>query len=63
MRIAYLTNHYPAVSHSFIRREILAVERLGHEVLRISVADGKLGVAHQEERLRAARIEGIEQSI
>jgi len=37
MRIAYLINHYPAVSHSFIRREILALERLGHEVLRISV--------------------------
>ena len=37
MKIAYLVNHYPAISHSFIRREILALERLGHEVLRISV--------------------------
>jgi colanic acid/amylovoran biosynthesis glycosyltransferase len=37
MRIAYLINHYPAVSHSFIRREILALERQGHEVLRIAV--------------------------
>ncbi len=37
MRIAYLINQYPSVSHSFIRREILALERQGQEVLRISV--------------------------
>lgn len=37
MRIGYLVNRYPAVSHSFIRREILSLERQGHEVLRISV--------------------------
>ncbi len=37
MRIAYLINQYPKVSHSFIRREIQALERLGVEVLRISV--------------------------
>jgi colanic acid/amylovoran biosynthesis glycosyltransferase len=37
MRIAYLINQYPKVSHSFIRREILALERAGVEVLRVSV--------------------------
>ena len=37
MRIAYLINQYPAVSHSFIRREILALERQGFEVMRISL--------------------------
>lgn len=37
VRIAYLINQYPAVSHSFIRREILALERLGFEVMRISL--------------------------
>ena len=37
MRLAYLVNRYPAVSHSFIRREILALERQGHEVMRLSV--------------------------
>jgi glycosyltransferase involved in cell wall biosynthesis len=37
MRLAYLINQYPTVSHSFIRREILALERQGHEVLRIAV--------------------------
>ena len=37
MKIAYLINRYPAVSHSFIRREILALEREGLEVTRISI--------------------------
>ena len=37
MKIAYLVNHYPAISHSFIRRELLALERQGHEILRISL--------------------------
>ncbi len=37
MRIAYLTNQYPKVSHSFIRREILALERAGVPVERFSV--------------------------
>lgn len=37
MRIAYLTNRYPAVSHSFIRREIEAVEAAGSSVVRFSV--------------------------
>lgn len=39
MRIAYLINAYPAVSHTFIRREIHAVERLGIEVDRIALRD------------------------
>lgn len=37
LRVAYLVNHYPKVSHSFIRREILALERLGISVQRIAV--------------------------
>ena len=36
-KIAYLVNQYPKVSHTFIRREILALESLGHQVTRISV--------------------------
>ncbi len=32
MRIAYLINQYPKSSHTFIRREILALERQGFEV-------------------------------
>jgi len=37
VRIAYLTSQYPAVSHSFVRREIAGVERAGGEVVRFSV--------------------------
>lgn len=37
MRIAYLVNQYPKVSHSFIRREILALEKRGVEVMRYSI--------------------------
>ncbi len=35
--VAYLINQYPKVSHSFIRREILALERQGIDVLRVAV--------------------------
>ncbi len=37
MKVAYLTNQYPKTSHSFIRREILAVEAAGIEVQRFTV--------------------------
>lgn len=37
IRVAYLVNQYPKVSHSFIRREIQALERHGIEVLRYAL--------------------------
>jgi glycosyltransferase involved in cell wall biosynthesis len=37
LKIAYFVNQYPKVSHSFIRREILAMERQGFEVQRIAL--------------------------
>lgn len=37
MKIAYLVNQYPAISHSFIRREIAALEKLGISVERFSI--------------------------
>lgn len=44
MKIAYVVNQYPKVSHSFIRREILALERQGMKVLRFAMRgwDGEL---------------------
>ena len=36
-KIAYLVNQYPKVSHTFIRREIVAIEAAGMEVLRYSI--------------------------
>ncbi|MBI1335762.1 MAG: glycosyltransferase [Phycisphaera sp.] len=35
--IAYLVNIYPHVSHAFIRRELLALQRSGMDVMRISI--------------------------
>jgi colanic acid/amylovoran biosynthesis glycosyltransferase len=35
--VVYLVNQYPAVTHTFIRREILALEQLGLEVVRTSI--------------------------
>lgn len=37
MNIAYFVNQYPKVSHSFIRREILALEEDGFQVERIAL--------------------------
>jgi glycosyltransferase involved in cell wall biosynthesis len=37
MRVAYLTNQYPSVSHTFVRREIEGLEALGAEVERFSI--------------------------
>lgn len=39
MKVAYLTNQYPHVRHTFIRREVAALEALGVEVIRFSVRD------------------------
>src|SRR5262245_57830678 len=55
MRVAYLINQYPKVSHTFIRREILALERQGVDVMRIALRglDGEL--ADPEDRCERAR--------
>jgi glycosyltransferase involved in cell wall biosynthesis len=37
MRITHFINQYPKVSHTFIRREIMALERQGFEVQRIAL--------------------------
>jgi colanic acid/amylovoran biosynthesis glycosyltransferase len=37
LKIAYFINQYPKVSHTFIRREILALERQGFDVQRIAL--------------------------
>jgi colanic acid/amylovoran biosynthesis glycosyltransferase len=37
LKLAYFINHYPKVSHSFIRREIQALERQGFDIQRIAL--------------------------
>ena len=43
-RLAWLVNQYPKVSHTFIRREIEALEDLGAEIDRIAVRTGRHGL-------------------
>jgi glycosyltransferase involved in cell wall biosynthesis len=55
MRIAYLVNQYPKISHSFIRREILALERLGVEVVRIALREWTGEVVDEEDHIERKR--------
>lgn len=62
MNIAYLINQYPQTSHSFIRREILGLEALGHTVGRYTLrrSDGTLpDPTDQAERERARVVLGV----
>jgi colanic acid/amylovoran biosynthesis glycosyltransferase len=54
MKVAYLINQYPQLSHSFIRREIRALEAHGVEVTRISLRPA----GPQVEPADAAEAEG-----
>lgn len=36
-RLAYLVNEYPKPSHTFIRREIVHLEAMGHQICRVSI--------------------------
>ena len=59
MKVAYLINQYPKISHSFIRREILALERAGVEVERIALrgwGDELTDEGDRAERLRTRYI-------
>ena len=58
MKVAYLVNQYPRTSHSFIRREIQAVEALGVEVLRFSLRplDQELVTPADREELARTRM-------
>lgn len=54
-RVAYLVNQYPKVSHSFIRREILAVERQGVPVERFAVRGWDGDLVDEEDIAERAR--------
>lgn len=55
LHIAYLVNQYPAVSHSFIRREILALEAQGVAVQRISLRGWNGSLADPLDELERER--------
>ena len=59
VRLAYLCNLYPAVSHSFVRREIEAVEEIGHEVHRFSIRPARNDLRDEADVHEAERTETI----
>ena len=59
MRLAYLCNLYPAVSHSFVRREIAGVEQAGHKVHRFSLRPAKADLKDEADLAEAARTEVV----
>jgi len=50
LKIAYFVNQYPKVSHSFIRREILAMERQGFDIQRIALRGWQESLPDAEDR-------------
>lgn len=59
MHIAYFINQYPKVSHSFIRREILALERQGFSVSRIALRGWQDKVVDAEDVQEQAKTQYI----
>lgn len=55
MKIAYFVNQYPKVSHSFIRREILALERLGFAIERIALRGWQEDLPDEDDRREKER--------
>ena len=55
MRVAYLVNYYPAVTHTFIRREIHALERQGFEVFRLAIRGWDALLVDPEDQVERKR--------
>ena len=55
VHVAYLVNQYPHTSHSFIRREILAIERQGGTVTRFSIRRSVAPVIDAEDVAESRR--------
>ena len=55
MRVACLINQYPKVSHTFIRREILALERQGANVTRIALRGWDAEVVDEQDARERTR--------
>ncbi len=56
MRIAYLTTTYPAVSHTFIRRELREMERRGHSVFRLAIREADAPPVDPEDREEQGKV-------
>lgn len=59
MKIAYLISQYPKVSHSFIRREIAALEAKGMEVVRYSIRSCASELVDEADKQELAKTQFI----
>ncbi|MCP4070606.1 MAG: glycosyltransferase family 4 protein [Hyphomicrobiales bacterium] len=59
MRIAYFVNQYPMVSHSFIRREIMALEELGCDIFRIALRSSPQSLVDQHDKAELVKTRHI----
>jgi glycosyltransferase involved in cell wall biosynthesis len=59
LRIAYLVNQYPRTSHSFIRREIQALEAQGLEVQRYSLRSPNEKLVSEADRQELTRTRAV----
>ncbi len=57
-KLVYLVSKYPSITHTFIRREIKALEAMGFEIQRVSVRDGGplVDPVDHEERQKTIRL-------
>lgn len=59
MRIAYLVNTYPRASHTFIRREVQAMERRGFTVHRFAMRSERAGLSDPADLAEDDRTEHV----
>lgn len=59
MKLAYLVNTYPRASHSFIRREIQALERLGWDIHRFAMRSAHAELVDPADIAEDARTEHV----
>lgn len=59
MKVAYLINQYPAVSHTFIRREIAALEEKGVTIERFSIRRCAQGLVDEDDIRESQRTKFI----
>jgi glycosyltransferase involved in cell wall biosynthesis len=55
VKIAYILNTYPQPSHSFIRREIAALEAAGHEVTRFAMRGPDVPLVDPQDKAERAQ--------
>jgi glycosyltransferase involved in cell wall biosynthesis len=62
MKIAYLINTYPRASHTFIRREVQALERQGHEIHRFAMRSERASLIDPADLAEDDRTEHVLQN-